>query len=375
MRERLDQLRIEQQDVERSKDKQQRATEIVTQELRGFQTQRQQDLREIEQANRAERERMLSDKEKLTDVADDTEDKERAKFDKLARKEKMPKEGQVILPAPVVAVPPPLPEKVKETPQPKPVVVKKTVVRHQEPAIDLEKFRREKKKIEHEDKRLREKDAALRKSLQREQEKAVSCLRAKEELLKKEEALIIVPKPVVSAQPVTVDQKSEIKKETPIVVKATAIAAEKDKTDLLTQAAIEERRMLAEQRSAIHKDFEAGVDRLYNDAVVLYQARQYEDAYEDFIQVNKMIKEYKKTAYYLKKINKMPKKNETRLLLQPVVVPKSKDETKKPEVPKPVEEPKPVDSYKPVMASPAQSAERSATVTNVLDLFDPNVNK
>jgi hypothetical protein len=69
---------------------------------------------------------------------------------------------------------------------------------------------------------------------------------------------------------------------------------------LLKQAAAQEQEQLEAQRALIRKDFEDGVDRLYNEGVILFKKKMYNEAREDFKQVDGLIKGYKKTAQYLK---------------------------------------------------------------------------
>lgn len=75
----------------------------------------------------------------------------------------------------------------------------------------------------------------------------------------------------------------------------------------LSMAIEEEKRMLEEQRKAIRRDFEIGVDRLYNEAVELFKQRLYDEARQGFIQVADMIEGYKKTDSYLGQIDRILK--------------------------------------------------------------------
>lgn len=372
LRERLTQLRLEQAQSGSSRALP-GSLATATEESSGFEIKRKQDLREIEQANRAERQRMLADKAELLDVADKKEDKERAKFDKLAREEKMPKEGQVLLPKKTAVMAEPVAASVvieeKPVPEPKTVVLKKAVVRSALPAVDLEKFRQEKNKLDRQDRILKQKDAELRKALYRDQDKAISRLKAKERSLKKEQAVTVIEKKkdvpvVIEASVQKRDQKAAV-----VAIDKTLDSVAKNNTALLVESAAGEKRMLAQQRAAIRKDFETGVERLYNGAVVLYQQRQYEEAGQDLLAVDKMIKDYKKTGYYLNKISKrLPRKKET-LLSVPTYNEKGSVKDTSPVVSKPAE------SLKAVMAVPALHDERSRTVNSVLDLFDPNADK
>ena len=69
---------------------------------------------------------------------------------------------------------------------------------------------------------------------------------------------------------------------------------------LLKQAAEQEKQHLEDQRASIRKDFEDGVERFYNEAIGLFKKKMYDEAYQDFEQVDQLIKGYKKTAQYLK---------------------------------------------------------------------------
>lgn len=64
-----------------------------------------------------------------------------------------------------------------------------------------------------------------------------------------------------------------------------------------------ERLRLEEQRTMIQRDFEAGVERLYLQAVDLYKKRMYDQARASFEQINDLSKGYKKTEYYLRKLS------------------------------------------------------------------------
>ncbi|MEI6438227.1 MAG: tetratricopeptide repeat protein [Candidatus Omnitrophota bacterium] len=74
--------------------------------------------------------------------------------------------------------------------------------------------------------------------------------------------------------------------------------------DVYHAAANEEKRRLEEQRAAIARDFEDGVERLYVEALDLYKKHAYEEAKEDLTQVNELIKGYKKSEQYLISIDK-----------------------------------------------------------------------
>ncbi len=80
---------------------------------------------------------------------------------------------------------------------------------------------------------------------------------------------------------------------------SAGIPPEDPSTLLLKQTAAREKRRLEEQRTAIRKEFEEGVERFYNEAVDLYKKKNYEEALEGFAQVDGLIKGYKKTDQYL----------------------------------------------------------------------------
>jgi hypothetical protein len=84
---------------------------------------------------------------------------------------------------------------------------------------------------------------------------------------------------------------------------AKAMTADQERLTL-KQAAEEEKKTLEQQRVEIRREFEAGVAKLYNEAVDLYKKRLYPQALENFNQVNELIKGYKKTEYYVQQIDK-----------------------------------------------------------------------
>ncbi len=71
----------------------------------------------------------------------------------------------------------------------------------------------------------------------------------------------------------------------------------------------EEKSRLDTQHRAIQRDLEAGVDRLYLEAIALYKRQQYDRARVNFEQVNALIVGYKKTAQYLLQIEKKSSPN------------------------------------------------------------------
>jgi hypothetical protein len=79
--------------------------------------------------------------------------------------------------------------------------------------------------------------------------------------------------------------------------------------ETLQQNAVAEKKVLEEQRMAIRRDFEDGVSKLYNEGVDLYKKRRYPQALENFVQVNELIKGYKKTDHYVEMIEKELSKN------------------------------------------------------------------
>ncbi len=85
----------------------------------------------------------------------------------------------------------------------------------------------------------------------------------------------------------------------------SAVSAEDPTTTILKQAATEEKRRLEEQRTAIRKEFEAGTEQLYLEGVGFFKKKLYQDARQDFEQVNGLIQGYKDTDKYLKKIDRI----------------------------------------------------------------------
>ena len=101
------------------------------------------------------------------------------------------------------------------------------------------------------------------------------------------------------------EQPAKSEKQVPVFDRATSkIAAEDQERRQLKQAAEDEKKALEQQRIAIRRDFEAGVSKLYNEAIDLYKKHEYPQALEDFNQVNELIKGYKKTEYYIEQIDK-----------------------------------------------------------------------
>ncbi|MEI8012496.1 MAG: hypothetical protein WCI27_08490, partial [Candidatus Omnitrophota bacterium] len=70
----------------------------------------------------------------------------------------------------------------------------------------------------------------------------------------------------------------------------------------------QEKRRIEEQRAIVRKEFEDGVDRFYNDAVMLYNKKRFAEALESFRQVDSLIKGYKKTAVYMENASRLVSK-------------------------------------------------------------------
>jgi hypothetical protein len=123
----------------------------------------------------------------------------------------------------------------------------------------------------------------------------------------------------------------------------------------VSPAVTEQKRLLDDQRALIRKDFEDGVERLYAGAVELFKKKLYEDAKSDFIQVDGLIKGYKKTAQYLKDIDRALAK------VKPVPV-----------APVPAPVVKAAMPVVPVPSSAAPEKDRTRVVADMLDTFDVN---
>jgi len=289
---------------------------------------RQQELRSIEQENKADRERMINEKTSQDKLADRRDKSERSKFSDAAASGDTAVEGGEIVPPSVEAV-------VPEKPEVKAPVVEQPVVPVPETpsAADVraakEKANREaarRKKAEQEKSGLTKQEQQYRNALELEQRK----LAREKDLLEKAKR----------------DQGQPTEN-------ASGISAPVDKDAALRLSAERERRLLDQQRVAIRRDFEAGVERLYNEAVDLFKKHLYEESREDFLQVSDMIKGYKKTDYYLGQIDKVLKTAAKRApLTVPVLAP-------------PAETAPRID---PVL--PASGDGRTKAVSQALDSFD-----
>ncbi len=87
-----------------------------------------------------------------------------------------------------------------------------------------------------------------------------------------------------------------------------AVLPEATASVAIQDAVAREKKQLEEQRQAIRKDFEEGVDRLYQEAVDLYKKRSYDDSLQSFTEVDGLIKGYKKTGKYLKDLERLSPK-------------------------------------------------------------------
>jgi TolA-binding protein len=91
--------------------------------------------------------------------------------------------------------------------------------------------------------------------------------------------------------------------------------------DLLSQPAVagnadRDRASLDEQRKAVRRDFEAGVRRIYDQALSSYKQRRYDEARDGFSQTQDLIPGYRDSLAYIGKIDRIVAaraKNETRL--------------------------------------------------------------
>jgi TolA-binding protein len=151
-------------------------------------------------------------------------------------------------------------------------------------------------------KRLKDKQnvqkAAVLSQQQEEDLKKSTVERQQQELIRRnqqEVQAILKETPVAPAVSVPAASSAVVIPSTP-----KGVADEDPAALLLKQAAEQEKQYLQEQRALIRKDFEDGVERLYNEAIGLFKKKMYVQARQDFEQVDKLIKGYKKTAQYLK---------------------------------------------------------------------------
>jgi hypothetical protein len=217
---------------------------------RDLEIQRKQELRAIERENMLERGQMINEKTVLDNYANRQDNEERSRFHKAAQQ--MDQTAADI--APVPADPQPKSEAAAAVPGAKEDGDKKSVKPTKERLRYGKEMGQEKAKF------TKEKD--LFEKAQREQ----------------------------------ADSKG--------IRRGTSPAASEA---MLHASAEDEKRILDQQRDAIRKDFESGVEKLYVEAVDLFKKRIYEDARQDFLQVDDMIQGYKKTGYYLEQIEKMSK--------------------------------------------------------------------
>ncbi|MBF0593813.1 MAG: hypothetical protein HQL22_02465 [Candidatus Omnitrophica bacterium] len=172
---------------------------------------------------------------------------------------------------------------------------KKIAEERQRQAQELEKMRFEEKKRRAEEALIRrnQKEVALSINVAARAQKAGTETKVRKDAP--------MPKEIKTAQ---VEQVNISAKELTPQPAAPEKTVESDHKDVLQAAANEERRLLEEQRAAIARDFEQGVERLYVEAQALYKKRVYDEARADFEQVDELIKGYKKTAQYLKQLEK-----------------------------------------------------------------------
>ncbi|MBF0123130.1 MAG: hypothetical protein HQL21_06975 [Candidatus Omnitrophica bacterium] len=148
--------------------------------------------------------------------------------------------------------------------------------------------------------------ARQRKIMQQEQGNASADDVARD----KEAVSIDVPKKEQAASLAEVSKKEKVSTSETVIPRTSVAsgndqkAAQQEKARLLRVAADEEKRLLNQQRAAIRKDFEAGVNRLYNEAVGLFNKKLYEEAQELFLEVQELIPEYKKTNDFLRQISR-----------------------------------------------------------------------
>ncbi|MBF0486074.1 MAG: hypothetical protein HQL16_06140 [Candidatus Omnitrophica bacterium] len=340
------------------------------QDARELEIKRQQELRMIEKENMQEREKMI--------VADKVQEKSAAKETKIERKKyqalgqkthavieerELPSASASKPEAAPKAVEPRKEELKKEEPKkeeaekeekPDPLKIQADREKARQQALQKKRMDKERARLLAEEKRRRqaidqEKARILREKAKIEkttaeqdrarktnQEKAIVNYRARKELLSSEKNVsaqavmpvpsvpVVSPKPVVAAPvapssivppAVTPVPPPELPK--PVAAQVKDVTKVSDKAAVLKASVEEEKHLLAQQREAIRHDFEVGVERLYSDAVALFKKRQYEEAGQDFQQVNDLIPGYKKTGDYLRQINKTTEKKTVDVLQPP----------------------------------------------------------
>jgi TolA-binding protein len=185
-----------------------------------------------------------------------------------------------------------------------------------ETALVNQRVKAEQDRVKEEQRYLETKRAENRLSWERDKEVRAERMRLDEQLARQQSLLATQSR--IEAKAGVEEQKGEqseaIKDEDELMKTsekvsaydqeaAKAMTADQERLTL-KQAAEEEKKTLEQQRVEIRREFEAGVAKLYNEAVDLYKKRLYPQALENFNQVNELIKGYKKTEYYVQQIDK-----------------------------------------------------------------------
>ncbi|MFH0753505.1 MAG: hypothetical protein V2A70_02950 [Candidatus Omnitrophota bacterium] len=156
-----------------------------------------------------------------------------------------------------------------------------------------------------------------------------------------------------------------------------SILKEQDEIDRLSPAPVlsvvkepvetrEQKHRLDAQRAAIRKDFEVGVERIYAGAIQLFKKKLYADAKADFVQVDRLVKGYKRTAKYLRDIDRCLEKSEH--LAVPLAAPVKN--ISKSSVSSPVPVPSVIPAAPVVLGA---GTDRRHAVIDALDTFDVNI--
>ncbi len=309
LEERRAQAKLVEERDRRAQEREKHKTQELIAAQRDLDIRRQQELREIERKNTQQRQEMLSKKEQGTSAAVAQDHQERVKFTQQDGPSKEPssKDAKVL-------------ESTAQQQQAQAVrVTKETKLEVTDASAESaskEKIRTSPSKVER---RMARADAVDKKERERRAQVAKQLLEIEQAEEKKRQFYLnpAVGKGMDQAELIRRNQQDvkQILKNVAydgVAVEGASqpsVAAEDPTTALLKQAASEERRLLDAQRVAIRKEFEAGTEQLYLEAIGFYKKKMYQDARQDFEQVNGLIQGYKDTDKYLKKIDRVLNSN------------------------------------------------------------------
>ena len=281
--------------------------------------QRQLEIRMIEQQNALERSKMFEEGAQASKKADQEDKAEGRKYTTISRQENMKPLQKEEVQKEVVKV---SKEEVKVSTPPQ-VVLKKeapvvTDVKTETVSRNVLKKNRDLSTTDVREVRRFQRLAAEENARQEREERQLAALAREKKIMLRDQVHISkevveqdevpVPEKVIKKEQAPVSKKVVQKAQAPslslVVLRDDRKAAQEEKSRLLKVAADQEKRLLNQQRAAIQKDFEAGVSRLYNDAVLLFNKQLYEEAREVFLEVQGLISGYKKTDDYLKQISR-----------------------------------------------------------------------